>query len=367
MPRVLNWMHADDETNEAKNAAWKEAAGDLPPHRAWYYSYTFQDERLNAEFLGALRAALWDAGSKSRVVPDLDVKVDYVSALPGVPILRVSMPARFVPAFTVTVDGVEIPFVLYKAKRESVEMDFGSLWGGLRSQAEGSRSATVIGDLSSIMDATDAPPPNVLLRAAEEASRPAAVPEPQVVEPGPPPVLRRPVLRARTSFSRSRSTSAVPSADASEPPARDPSPPPPPNHRFEQVVIPRSAPVDREVPGRPVPRPTIVPDFIPVDSADRTADPRGGRQPMHHDPPPPVASSGRDPWAVFGGRNGSDPERARGVYADYDAMAEMRRDAERSARANRPMPGPRPPVVFLLVVSLAAILVMVLALILSAL
>lgn len=167
MAKNPNWMHGDNVTNTAKEAAWRALAGDRSPQRAWYYSFSFKEEGELGALLTTLRDIFWDA-KKSRVVKDVDVKAEHLSALPGVPILRVSMPDRFVASFLVG----DKQFVLYKASIDGNVIDFGYLWGGLRDSVH-KGSATVLGDAVRLMAADDAPPPAALLRHAEQRVVPA--------------------------------------------------------------------------------------------------------------------------------------------------------------------------------------------------
>src|SRR3989338_6240856 len=62
-----NWMHYDDATDAAKEAAWRAVAGEQAPHRAWYYSFRFRDETVPPEMLPTLCGVFWDADGKRRV------------------------------------------------------------------------------------------------------------------------------------------------------------------------------------------------------------------------------------------------------------------------------------------------------------
>lgn len=178
MGKNPNWMHHDDVTDTAKERAWQALAGNQPPQRAWYYSSTFREEALGG-LLPQLRDVFWGPG-KSRVSKDVDVKVEHLTVLQGVPILRVSMPQRLVASFAV---GTTV-FVLYKAMVGDKTLDFGQAWGGLRGAVHNG-SHTVLGDIGHMVAGDDAPPPAAILRKAEQATSPSppAIPRPSRAEP----------------------------------------------------------------------------------------------------------------------------------------------------------------------------------------
>ncbi len=211
-----NWMRADPETDAAKEAAWRDFAGGKAPHRAWYYSLRFRGDLEDHAFRGALRDAFWSAATKKRLVPNVDVKVDYVSVLPGVPILRVSMPERLVVSFTIG----DMAFALYKAMVDDRTLDFGRDWGGLRgSEESGGRAHTVVGDIGMMMDGEDVPPPAAMLRVNEDRARaaehvrvPSRVPPAHVVRPRMPPrpPHDQPVIVAPSPSPNPSASSALP-------------------------------------------------------------------------------------------------------------------------------------------------------------
>lgn len=302
MGKVLNWMHHDDATDAAKEDAWRAYAGDRAPHRAWYYSPSFREDDL-ASLLVALRDVFWSPATKTRVTRDVDVKVEHLHVLPGVPILRVSMPERLVASFV----AGDATFVLYKAMIDEKVVDFGHEWGGLRSAARGG-SMTVVGNVGQMMDGMDIPPPAAILRNAENR----VVPPPPALPP------------------RARAAPALLAPPRLPPPAISP------------LEVPQA--------------PTIVPD--PAD-AESPAPVAPAAQPDRDVPAPPrIVPRVRPPtpagWDVFGGRPEAPapPAPPSGLHAVPPPATTPRDDEE--------LPDDTSDRTFRIVAALAAVLVLLL-------
>jgi len=209
-----NWMHSDDETNRAKEDAWRALAGDRLPQRAWYYASLFSDDALDSVFASELRDVFWDPRKKERVRLLIDVKIDSSADLPGVPVLRVDLPDRLVTSFTIR----GATFVLYRAMRVEMDglLDFGRDWDRLSAAvSNASRSMTVVGDAYAMGDAFEAPPPLALLHDAESRAPVDRAP----VSPGcrPPPRLksvRRPILISENQPTIAPEISSVVSSES---------------------------------------------------------------------------------------------------------------------------------------------------------
>ena len=196
MPRqTYDWMDASSDA--AKWAEWKTAMRGAAPHEAWYFSPGF-DRFASADALyEAMRLALWGE-TKPRVIRNVDAKVEESRTIDGIPLIRVSMPEKFVPRF----EAAGSTFYLYSAIVGDTEIDFARMWNGLR--ATRSRTAarqTIMGDVSQLVGADEMPVPRGVLRAASRrADAPAANPVTAEVVPFPSPrIVERPhpVVRAR--------------------------------------------------------------------------------------------------------------------------------------------------------------------------
>lgn len=236
------------ESDEAKRLRWKVAAGDGPPHQAWYFAPDFKAEPFGTAFLAALRDVFWSP-SKGRVTPGMDVKAELSNTLEGVVVLRVAWPERLVGHFT----HADRTFVLCRAMRGDAEVDFVREWDGLSARRTMNASPTIMGDVRALVDGTDVALPNGLLRGSrsrveapaptvspdattDNAPRlpetpPAEVPEPPRVVPrlARPPIVERPrpTLPAAppTPVAPARLRSALPAPSAVPTPPRPPAPP----------------------------------------------------------------------------------------------------------------------------------------------
>lgn len=173
----FRWM--DWDSGDAKTSRWNTAASGAPPREAWYYGSRFGRVELTPEFLETLRRTFWS---------DVDAKYDETLAIDGVPLLRVTLPRKFVPHFDAEFTG----FFLYKAASSLTVVDFGKLWGGPIAEAprhETSVEAAPDADLPP--DPTDTPAPGALLRAEPPSDDLSQDPVTVEVEPLPPKITER--------------------------------------------------------------------------------------------------------------------------------------------------------------------------------
>lgn len=121
--QAFRWM--ETASGMAKTSRWSTAGNGALPREAWYYGPRLGRTELTEDFLDRLRLELWGA-KRARVIAGIDAKLDESLTINGVPMLRVTMPGRFVPHF----DADETTFYLYKAVAGGTVVDFGRLWGG---------------------------------------------------------------------------------------------------------------------------------------------------------------------------------------------------------------------------------------------
>ncbi len=119
----FRWM--DTDSDAVKISRWGTAAKDAVPREVWYHGPRSGRTELTEAFLESLRLQLWDA-KKPRLIAGIDVKLDETLTINGVPMLRITMPGRFVP----TIASDVIIFYAYKVAAGIVVLDFGRLLGG---------------------------------------------------------------------------------------------------------------------------------------------------------------------------------------------------------------------------------------------
>lgn len=274
----------DVESDEAKRRRWKVAAGEGPPHQAWYYAPGFKAETFGTAFLAALRTVFWSP-AKGRVTPGMDVKADPSNTLDGVPVLRVTMPDRLVEHFTYA----EQTFVLCRAMRGDIEVDFIREWDGL-SRRQMASSPTIMGDVSTLLGGADLPTPAALLRNDRGRVEGTAVPKAV-----PPASADAAVDEAR------RPPTVAPDEVPEAPRAKIFLLPDPPRAQESPKIVPRARPAPAVPPSAPparlvsaLPAPTI-----PV--AARRTPPQRPAPPAPPDPPEAPEPSERDPflWVFF--------------------------------------------------------------------
>ncbi len=111
----FQWMRTD--SCDAKASRWNTVANGAAPRETWYYG-----PRIGrTEMTDALRADIRRAFG-----PSVDAKFDETLVINGAPLLRVTLPGKFVPHF----DADDTTFYLYKAVSALTVVDFGRQWGG---------------------------------------------------------------------------------------------------------------------------------------------------------------------------------------------------------------------------------------------
>lgn len=230
----FQWKRMD--SGGAKESRWNTAANGAVPREAWYYGPRLGRTELTPAFEEALRRTFW---------PGVELKIDESLAISGVPLLRVTLPGKFVPHF----DADDTTFYLYKAASALTVVDFGQLWGGPRAEAKRRASPmTMMGDVGLTVDPRDMPAPRGVLRAEQS--------------------------RAEEMRQDPVTTEVDPLPDRS-------------SLKIIERVRPTSGRLDaRDLPAEPVSGQTLIP---PVDADD------------------PVVSSADPSWEAFGGNDPSEP------------------------------------------------------------
>ena len=183
----FRWMNTD--SGMAKSSRWSTAASGAVPREAWYCGPRLGKTELTDGFLECIRLELWGE-RKPRVIAGVDAKLDETLTINGVPMLRITMPGRFVPHFVAD----ETTFYLYKAVVGNVVVDFGLQWGG--PVAETHRRAapmTHMDNVGNVIAFDEAPAPRGVIvaeraRAETEAMRTDPVTtEVEMIQDRPPP------------------------------------------------------------------------------------------------------------------------------------------------------------------------------------
>ncbi len=159
----VRWMNVDSD--DAKTSRWNTAVGGDAPRQAWYYGPRIGKTALTPEFLETLRRVFW-AG--------VDAKLDDALVINGIPLLRVTLPRKFVPHF----NADDTTFYLYKAVSSLTIVDFGQLWGEPRAvERRRASPMTMVGNVGLVMDPADMPAPQGVLRAEQSRAERITPPE----------------------------------------------------------------------------------------------------------------------------------------------------------------------------------------------
>lgn len=190
MAARINWRVAESDADKADY--WKKRTGsDASPIQAWYWCSGFEEEDVDAAFFDLLRSVFWSRQKKACVVLNVDVKIEESPYMVGVPIVRVTVPDRFVPSFW----AGERLFVLCQARSGDAMVDYIGLWDSTLERRDVEASHTRFAGPLSGAAATDVPPPLAMIRG-NRAAAPAARPVPIPAEP--PPVLVPPPVASAT-------------------------------------------------------------------------------------------------------------------------------------------------------------------------
>mgnify|MGYP007062766845 CR=1 FL=1 len=207
-----NWK--DAQSDQAKRNEWAREFPGVAPHDAWYYSPAFGAEGLTDELCEGLRVACWGP-TKTRVIKNVDAKVDDSLMVLGDPTLRVTMPERFVPSF----DAGGRSFFLLRVTRPGRTVDFSRIFGGTQAVSMGrSPKMTIVGDIGSVVDPTEMPAPRGMLRVQGQndprlGAATDAVPSTRPVRAISRPRLARPPHDPEVPQSRIARPTIIPSSD----------------------------------------------------------------------------------------------------------------------------------------------------------
>lgn len=152
--QMFRWM--DTASGMAKTAKWSNASNGATPREAWYYGPRLGRTELTPDFLEVLRQTFWSG---------VEAKLDETLTINGVPLLRVTLPKKFVPHFV----SDDTTFYLYKAISALVVVDFGQVWGGpVAEKIRRASPMTMMGDVRSNVALDDTPAPRGVLRAEQQ-------------------------------------------------------------------------------------------------------------------------------------------------------------------------------------------------------